>query len=60
MTRNQEINVMNQQENREDDTPTVPLADLSMTDEQAELTKAGHFTPRFSGGVYVAAGDLNG
>lgn len=32
---------MNQQENREDDKQTESLADLPLTTEQAEETKAG-------------------
>ena len=32
---------MNQQQDREDDVQTKPLADLPLNDEQAEATKAG-------------------
>ena len=55
---------MNQQDNREDDIQTKSLADLPLTSEQAEETKAGGETravgsflafPGFNGGVFVAS-----
>jgi len=53
---------MTQQENRKDDIKTESLADLELTNEQADETKAGGFSPYggFRGGVYVAAGDVVG
>jgi hypothetical protein len=54
---------MNQQENREDDIKTESLADLELTGEQAEETRAGGTGkvesflafPGFNGGVFVAS-----
>jgi len=54
---------MNQQDNREDDIQTESLADLGLTGEQAEETKAGGTGkvesflafPGFTGGVFVAS-----
>jgi hypothetical protein len=57
---------MNPQDNCEDhkqkDTAQPQLADLPLTPENAEMTKAGetqtfHVYPGFIGGVRVAAGD---
>jgi hypothetical protein len=48
---------MSQQENREDSINTEPLAELELTTEQAEQTKAGgqfHSFGSFTGGTSVA------
>ena len=45
-----EINVMNQQDHREADQKTESLADLPLSGEQAEETKAGTGTHSTGGG----------
>jgi hypothetical protein len=48
---------LNKQETSEDDILTKPLADLPVSDEQAEETKGGPFAydPTFRGGVFVGS-----
>ena len=54
---------MSEPETKKDET-TESVTDLPVSSEQAEEIEAGrtgsfHAFPGFSGGVYVAAGDVN-
>jgi hypothetical protein len=44
---------MNRQDNCEDDIQTESLADLPLTDAQAEVTKAGPTTVAGTGGTFT-------
>jgi hypothetical protein len=55
---------VNQQDDSENKEQTAPLTDLALNTEREEETKGGrdtsfHSFPGFTGGVFVATGDVN-
>ena len=52
---------MNQHNNFEDKNQTATLPDLPLNSEREEETKGGRFMsfPGYTGGVYVAVGDID-